>query len=299
MKKNTPALIIAILLGASCVSLSAEPKVEEQVVGPVADNAKYFVSPHGAHLATVMAKGSRINVIVDGVAGPKFDEIVETTVGYIDSRPYENTAPNQHPLAAQVTFSRDGNRYAYLARLGQEWVLMADNHELLRIPVAGAVGASAGIAGNEGNHEIRLEFSGETGKHLLFARSTYGGNELWVDGQKWPGFYFAGGTGKLSLEPLISPDGNHIVYLATMDTRGEKRALIIDGKDAGYFGEQLQFTPEGNHLICLSQTPKGQSVLIDGKPLFTARQITEVFVPPVGNRLIFAVTHFSKDGSRA
>ena len=38
---------------------------------------------------------------------------------------------------------------------------------------------------------------------------------------------------------------------------------------------------------------------MDGKPIFTARQVLQVYVPPAGNRLIFALTQFSKDGSSA
>ncbi|HUK81694.1 MAG TPA: hypothetical protein VLZ12_03590, partial [Verrucomicrobiae bacterium] len=59
----------------------ADAKVEEQEVGPVGtlQDVNYVVSPHGVHLASVARKGSRMNVIVDGVAGPKFDEIITPT----------------------------------------------------------------------------------------------------------------------------------------------------------------------------------------------------------------------------
>lgn len=294
MKKNIASGLIAIV-GAT---LFAAPAVQEEVLGPIADGAKYVVSPDGAHVAVVAAKGSRTNVVVDGVAGPRFDAIVDTTVGFIDSRPYLGLDGNSPliPRAGPVTFSRDGRRYAYLARLGQEWVLMADNKEVLRVPVAGAVGAASGIGGGEGNHEIRIEFSGPDGKRLLFARSTYGGNELWVDGQKWPGFFQTAGQGIDSIEPMISPDGTRIVYPATMEARGGKQTLIANGKDAGFFGEQLQWTADGKHLLCINRGPSGASVLLDGKSIFTAKELSRVYVPPVGNRLIFAVTHFSKDG---
>jgi Tol biopolymer transport system component len=172
--------------------------------------------------------------------------------------------------------------------LGQEWVLMADGKEVLRLPVTNG-------------SDLRIEFSGDDGKHLLFARSVYAGYELWVDGQKWPGYYAIGGDGSTeeTIDPITSPDGAHIAYTANLDERGEKRALIVDGRVAGYLGERLQYTADSNHLICVSRTPKGQAVLIDGKPLFSGRQIIAVYVPPVGNRLAFALTHFNKDGTAA
>jgi Tol biopolymer transport system component len=299
MQKLIPVLISVGLLGAFSAPLFAGPKVDQQVAGPAADKAKYVVSLRGGHLAMVAPKGSRVNVIVDGVAGPRFDDVVETG-GAIDWRPYADMDQNsdQMPRGGPVTFSKDGSRYAYLARLSQEWVLMVDNKESLRIPVAGAVGAVSGIAGMAGNHDIRIEFTGESGKHLLFAKSTYGGYELWVDGQKWPGFYQDAGNGWDAISPLISPDGEHIAYVAQMtaDARDNKRVLIVDGKDAGYYAEHLQFTPDSKHLISVSQNPKGQAVLVDGKQFIAARQIVQVYVPPVGNRLITALYHFSKDG---
>ena len=297
MQKFIPLVITLGLFGALSATTVAAPNVEEQIVGPLADGAKYAISPRGGHFAMSAAKGSRVNVIVDGVAGPRYDEIVIPTTTWIDPRPYAHVDPNSVPQPGPVTFSKDGSRYAYLARLGQEWVLVVDGKESLRIPVQGSA-AQATIGGLEGTTAICMEFTGENGKHLLFSRHVYNGFELWVDGHKWPGFYGSGGGGSEgTIDPLISPDGEHIAYVAQIDR--EKRALIVDGKDAGYFGTRLQYTPDSKHLICVNETPKGQAVLIDGKSIFTARQIVEVYVPPVGNRLIFSLLHFSKDGSNA
>jgi Tol biopolymer transport system component len=288
MQKFIPPLIAFALLNAAVATAFAQAKVDEQVVGPAVQDAKYVVSLRGAHLATVAPKGSRVNVIVDGVAGPRFDQIVEISNGAIDWRPYKDIDPNsdERPQGGPVTFSKDGSRYAYLARLGQEWVIMVDNKESFRLPASGAVGAVAGIAGMAGNTDVRMEFTGESGKHLLFAKSGFSGYELWVDGRKWPGFYQDADP----LSPIISPDGEHIAYPAQMDAdaRNSKHALILDGKDTGYYGERPQFTPDSKHLICVSQNPKGgQAVLVDGKPVFAAEQIVGVYIAPVGNRLIF------------
>src|SRR4051812_14089837 len=90
---------VAAVIGLALISLRAfgSANVKEQVVGPVAENAKYVVSPRGAHLATVAPKGSRMNVIVDGVAGPRFDEIISPTTRSVDPRPYQIVDPNTLP----------------------------------------------------------------------------------------------------------------------------------------------------------------------------------------------------------
>ncbi len=282
---------MAMFCAASTTVFSAAT-VEEKTVGPAAPDAKYVVSPRGVHLATVARKGSRVAVVLDGVDGPRFDEILTPQLPWVDPRgPAEEArlvgtiAINLYPLGP-VTFSKDGNRFAYLARLSKEWVLMADNKEVLRIPVDNIA-------------DMRLQFTGNDGKHLLFAHAIYGGYELWVDGQKWPGLFGSGGGGSEgTIDPLVSPDGTQIAYLATMDQRGEKRALIVNGKEAGYIGDNLKFTADSKHLLCLARSPKGQSLLVDGKPLVAnAKEILAFYVPPVGHRIITVMTHFGRDGN--
>lgn len=296
MKASFPALLSLGLLLAGSTIASAAPNVDQQVLGPAGEKDKYVVSPRGGHLATISPKGSRVTVVVDGVVGPRFDDIVETTWGAIDPRPWEGVDVNLQPRGAAVTFSRDGSRYAYVARLSQEWVVMVDNKESFRIPVAGAVGAVSGIAGMAGNTELRMEFTGSDGKHLLLGKSGFAGYELWVDGQKWPGTYASGGGGSEgTVDPVISPDGEHVAYVAQISR--DKRGLIVDGKEAGYFGTKLQYTPDSKHLISVNEGPKGHAVLIDGKQLFAAREIVHVHVPPTGSRLIFELVHFNAQGN--
>ncbi len=283
-------------------STYADPKIAEQIVGPVAEDAKYVVSPQGAHLATVARKGSRMMVTVDGVAGPKVDEVLTPVTAYIDPRPMQalSTSEQQQNQPQPVTFSKDGNHFAYVARVGQEWLLMQDNKEVLRLPAAGLVGATTGIAGNQANTDMRLQFAVGDGKHLFFAKSSYAGYELWLDGQKLPGYFGSGGGGtEGTVDPLISPDGAHFAYMANMGTHpGDKRALIVDGKDAGYVADNLQLSPDGRHLIGIGRTKEGDQLLVDGKSLFKARGILGVYLAPIGNRLIAVLQHANPDGSR-
>ena len=160
---SKPAAIFVLILTLTSLG-QAEPKVEEEVVGPAPDqDAKYVVSPNGGHLATVGHKGSRMVVTVDGVAGPKVDDVITPVLSWIDTRYQERVPPEEQGYTSPkpVTFSKKGNHYAYVARIGQEWVLMEDNKELLRVPSGGIVG-------------------GDDGKHLYLAKSSFAGFELWM-----------------------------------------------------------------------------------------------------------------------
>ena len=293
-----------VLFSFLAVANFAAAAVEETVIAPYSTEGKYVISERGVHAAGVVRKGSRLSVYIDGVAGPKIDDIITPSARYVDPRSAledQRRAMFGEPVdqitAQPVTFSKDGKRSAYIARIGQEWVLFVDGKELLRLPMAGAVGATSGMAGMAGNTDVRLQFSGMDGQHLLFAKSGYQGYELWVDGQKWPGFYkSAGSGGDGTLDPIISPDGEHIAYMAQIDR--EKRSIILDGKDVGYYAADLRFTPDSKHLISRADTPKGTAVLVDGKPMFTAKQILALYVAQSGHHIGAVLAHAFPDNSR-
>src|SRR5690349_24005994 len=117
--KKLSALILAGVFVSAGVAAFAAASEEQAVVAPTGEKVKYVVSPIGGRLAAVAPKGSRITVVVDGVVGPQFDQIIETVWGAIDPRPYAGMDPNLQPRGGPVTFSRDGKRYAYVGRLGQ------------------------------------------------------------------------------------------------------------------------------------------------------------------------------------
>jgi hypothetical protein len=297
MKKSNSSAMKSTWAAWLFLAVVGRAAVEEQVIGPSAPEVQYIVSDRGAHLAAVTRKGSRLVVMVDGVAGPRFDQIVFPVGVYVDSRPNMGSMANpllrhggdQHTSPKMVTFSRDGSRFAYVGRVGTEWVLIADNKEVLRLPLD--------VDGHTGSSDFRIEFSGPSGSHLLFSRGAFLGNELWVDGQKWPGYFSTGGGGTDgTVDPLISPDGEHIAYVAQIDQN--KRALILDGHDAGYLATNLQFTADSKVLIGTAQTPKGTAVLANGHVLFSAKQLFGVYTAPAGNRVAFVMGHEYPDHTR-
>ena len=48
----------------------AGTKVEEKVLGPAEQGTRFYLSPHGVHVAVVTTSGSRAVVLYDGVEGP-------------------------------------------------------------------------------------------------------------------------------------------------------------------------------------------------------------------------------------
>jgi hypothetical protein len=281
-------------LPATSAAVSAEGKVEEQVVGPVAQDVKYVVSPRGVHLASVVRKGSRLIVIVDGVEGPKFDEIVTPTSSYVDPRPQAEAQrvaslagrPGPDTSARPVIFSKDGRRFAYVGRQSKEWVLMVDGKETVRLPSEGLVGTTVGMS---------LEFTGEDGKHLMFARSVFGGYELWVDGQKMPGIFGSGGGGTAgTIDPLFTRDGARFAYVAQISR--DKSTLILDGKDMGYVGDNLQFTADGQHLFSLVRQGAIVGLTVDGKLKMKTDGINQLVMAPVGGAFAAVVQRLNPPG---
>src|SRR5215468_5313080 len=120
----------------------AGTKIEEKILAPVQDRAKFEVSPHGVHVATLETEGSRAVVWYDGVEGPKFDEILP-----------------QNGNNYSVAFSPDGNRYAYCARSGNQLVVMVDGKELTR--------SSESINGHYDASNCDLDFTANS-KHVYY-----------------------------------------------------------------------------------------------------------------------------------
>lgn len=257
------ALVVVGVLNAQDAT---GPKVEEQVVGPAKQGNFYSVSPRGAHLATVTQKGSRFVVVIDGVEGPKFDDVV-TLDGSV-----------------KVAFSPDGTRTAYLGRSGDEFVLVVDGKELMRPGRAADSYGTAPIS--------QLGFTSNS-KHVWFLQQVHKSNE---PGDVYTCVVFDG-VAEIpgGATPVFSLDGEHHAYVAVNPRDTKQQSVILDGKPAGYSGTDPKFTGDGQHLLVQTLVPLGPGrgnatqVLLDGKPWLKA-EYAVLYPASVGDLVAAAVT---------
>src|SRR5579871_2065252 len=70
-------LCVSVLLWLCAAGLAvANPTVDQQPVGPDGQMFGGSLSPKGLHFAALAAKGSHYAIIVDGVEGPKIDNLI-------------------------------------------------------------------------------------------------------------------------------------------------------------------------------------------------------------------------------
>ena len=244
----------------------AGTKIEETVLAPLQEGARFQVSPHGLHVATLENDGSRAVVYYDGVEGPKFDQIL--TQASTDG----------------VVFSPDGNRYAYCARAGNQYVVMVDGKELVRSSESqgGTIVGNNCQLGFTSNNKHVYYFSGVT----VTNPSTWGFTRFVFDGKPEP----PNDPGWDTRELAFSPDGDHYAYVWNDPKKQKPWMLIVDGKPAPYQGGAPQWTNDSKHLYTQKQVPgNGTELLFDGKPLMRAFNF-KVYIAPVGDMVVVAVT---------
>jgi len=251
-------------------------KVEETVVAPLAQGAKFFVSPHGVHVATLENSGSRVVIYYDGVPGPKFDEIIGGSIGASSD--------------VQIAFSPDGMRYAYCGRLSAEMVVMVDGKELLR--------TSQSDMGRFDVSSCKLGFTSNSQHVFLVSddvKSTSKGDRrtrFIFDGKEAPGSASSMAGGKQDLSDIsFSPDGNHFALVVTDPADDTKWGLVVDGKMAPYRGGPVQWSPDSQHLYTSISHPGAngyQEAMLDGKPFLRADHFA-LSVSPAGNMWVAVV----------
>ena len=254
--------------GAAPTGANSSAKVDVETMMPVepGQTIEYNLSPKGNHVVAVVPRGSRYAVLYDGVASQPFDEVI----------------------ADSVAFSDDGRRYAYLARLGQEYVYMVDGKELARLPsTAFGTPASVGPA----HHPA---FTAH-GRHVYFTiSSTTTGASFFFDGKPIAPIPIPEAAGL-----TFSPDGERYAFHALDRNTGRQGPLIVDGKPTTWPGGAPQFTGNSKHLVTWSHiSGGGADVFMDGKPWFRVPGgIQGIYTAPVTDLVVAIATPPSGRGS--
>jgi hypothetical protein len=249
----------------------AGTKIESVMVAPVEQGSLFGVSPYGVHVAMLSHSGSRMVMIYDGVAGPKFDQIfAQGSTGMLG-----------------VIFSPDGKRYAYCGKVGGEFIVMADGKQVARSSETqgqfGITQASCAIGFTPGS------------KHVYYTSNVQAGNRFVYDGKASP----PGASADLR-EYAFSPDDDHYAYPWADPTPGSRnQKLVVDGNPAPYYGTGPQWSADSQHLFTkLSSSAVAGAVvdvLQDGKPVMRTNSV-RLFIPPVGNMGIALVDRKNPPG---
>gem|GEM_PF-2211817 len=245
----------------------ADPKIEDVVLCQAGQWAGVTLSNHGGHAAALQNSGSRFVVNIDGNVGPKFDQMINP-----DGTPYYagSAGPNGGLRTVPVVFSKEGEHSAYLAKVGDEYIAVADGKEIYRGKYTGSELLNTNLMITTG------------GKHVLFgAAGDNGGYVIVADGQPGPKSYSM---------PVVtaSPDGEHFAYVGAGFDGQQTPFAVVDGKQVPYFGDNIQYTGKG-HLIGIVRGPEEGVITVDGQAGVRARSIIQVWVSPGGGQLIATV----------
>jgi WD40-like Beta Propeller Repeat len=245
-------------------------------------------------LGYVALQGSSMFVVLDGVEGPRFDEI-----------------------DPQLVFSRDGRHVAYPARRGRQMTCIVDgvaqaSYDGVGPPVFSPDGARLMYAADRGKRFAVVvdgtpegEFSqapmaygfSPDGRHYAYittAKRALRG-ERWccvVDGAAGPEF------DAIESRPVFSPHGDHLAYVAR---RGRKCFAVVDGAAGPPF--EWAFFPSfsaAGRFAYLGGDSESVAVIVDGRvgPSFEQLASTPATPEPASGEYVEPMWFaFSPDGT--
>ena len=255
-----------LLVSLSVPAARAAPQVVQDSMGPEGDSLGFSVSPSGEHVAVLANKGSHLEVLYDNVPGPRIDTM-QSNVS--PSTPFQT--PTYLSGEIPVVFSDDSAHWAYLARTGDEYIVMRDGQELARGSLAGNVPAG-----------VPLLFSAK-GQHLFYSTlNAAGGYQLVVDGKPGP---------VTNVIPAIfaTTDGMHYAYVGPYTNAGAGTWTFVDGRQVNFFGDQLQYTGR-NVLLSSMHLNGGSQLLLNAKPEVQAYRLSPMWISPDGAEIAIVVT---------
>jgi hypothetical protein len=226
-------LAVTLTLFSGLADVLAQSKVEETIVGASAPRTPaYGISRNGVRYAILTPKGTKSVIMIDGVEGPQFDELVGLRGGI-------GTVIND------VLFTDDGSRHAYLARIGSEYVLIVDGKEMYR----------SELLPTRTNLSHRPLMFSPGGKHIYFMDLKPGPDrnaraQLIMDGKPGPA------SGNQAIEPMFSPDESRWAYNAVkvngrIGGASDQYFTVVDGKELPFNGFDPVFTADNKLLTHL------------------------------------------------
>ena len=263
---NSLTVSFLALLGGAGLAL-ADATVDQQPLGPDGQLFGGSLSPKGGHIAVFAARGSHYQIIMDGVDGPRIDNLIFNIAG--DQYRAESSWVN---MAIPVIFSKDGAHWAYMAKQGDEYVVMLDGKELARGPInTRNLGSS-----------LNLTFSAN-GQHLFWSDDDAQGNYvIVVDGKPGPAM-------RTLPQLVLSPDGSHYAYV-NYNRDGTGAWAFVDGRQVNYFGDNLQYSAR-NILVSTLHTPDNNTILLlNGKPEIKASSFRQMTISPDGKQIAMIIT---------
>ena len=257
---------VGVLLFAA-VAGNADVKITQETLGPDGQMFGGSISPKGGHIAVFAAKGSHYQIIVDGVGGPRIDNLIFNIAG--DLYRAEASWVN---MPIPVIFSKDGAHWAYMAKQGDEYMVMLDGKELARGPINSRnLGSS-----------LNLTFSAN-GQHLFWSDVDAQGNYVIVVDTK------PGPPMRMLPQLVLSPDGTRYAYV-NYNRDGTGAWAVVDGRQVNYFGDNLQFTAR-NMLVSTMRTKDGNYIfLLNGKPEIKANSFNQISISPDGKQIAMIIT---------
>jgi hypothetical protein len=234
-------------------TVGAEVKVDELLLAPPGQWQGIAVSPKGVHVAVLAMKGSRSVVFIDGVEGPKIDQMLD-----LGGSPFLVEVGSKETKSIPVLFSEDGLHSVYYGKIGDEYLVIHDGKEVAR-----------GNLATTALHFGKLSLS-PNGKHVSYVEWTSTtGSRLVVDGKPGP-------WSSVHPQVVFSPDGESYAYVGA-ETGGKRtKWAVINGQQKKYFGERLQFTATGR-LLSVDSDGSTETLILDNKPVMRAAKIGTIW----------------------
>jgi hypothetical protein len=258
--------------------------------GPVYDGIGFcapIFSPDSRRVAWWARRGGKWFAVVDGRPGPACDRVDEVVfspnsrrVAYVAQRDDnefviadgKRIAPDGSIVGSAAVFSPDSRHLAYVQQPGAPDQPPAGLDRVVVDAKPGPAFNDAAIAdptySSDGRHLAYFERHGDRVRVVLDGKPGQTYDEIRLPLRSLDDRLFGLDTRfNIAPEPLFSPDGRHLAYMAR---RGAKWMVVEDGKPGPAYEEigafSPVFSPDGEHLAYVVDRGKTAFVVVDGKP---------------------------------